>query len=549
MWQTALVAASLVATTARAGGLLLPGVGAVSTARAGASVASTDDGEALSINPAGLASTHGTEITVGAAFIAFYMRFQRTGSYDDIPDEDLPYEGKRYPSIENNPKLPAAIGRYQPIPVITVSSDLGGRIPGLVLAAGLYSQNTFPFRDMTGGYQFNGDPSAPPPPTRYDVLKDSGIIAFPSLAAAYRIRPDLDVGLRLSWGIAQVHTEAALWGYPGNYEEAVSKDAIAIGDVRDNFIPTGGLGVRYRPWPDLELGAAFNLNAPVHAAGDGTFELGPKVQFENMPLMIGPSPSYASLCRPGQQGTFQRLNACVDYELPASAALGARYKFRDQRGDVRGDVELDLTWENWGKRCSDVDFSKGCTSPGELRIVVDAAGYIPGPDGTPVVAQTARPVIIEHRFDDVYSARLGGSYTIPLADHIPRSLILRGGLTLESRAAEAGWLRTDIDGAGHVMAALGAAYRSARYEVSIGGAVVVPTSNTNPGDCNPTPSPTGGPPPGCGPNGEEQPVGDRAGPDPINPLVVASQQAEDPISQGKFDDHYTMFMLGASTWW
>ena len=42
---------------AHAGGLFLPGSGAISTSRAGAAIASTDDGEALGINPAGLAKT------------------------------------------------------------------------------------------------------------------------------------------------------------------------------------------------------------------------------------------------------------------------------------------------------------------------------------------------------------------------------------------------------------------------------------------------------------------------------------------------------------
>ena len=51
--------------TAAAGGLFLPGSGAVSTSRAGASVASVDDGEAIGLNPAGLAKSKGTVITLG----------------------------------------------------------------------------------------------------------------------------------------------------------------------------------------------------------------------------------------------------------------------------------------------------------------------------------------------------------------------------------------------------------------------------------------------------------------------------------------------------
>jgi len=546
VWQCALVATTFVALPARGGGLFLPGSGAVSTARAGAAVASSDDGEALSTDPAGLASAPGTEITLSAAFIAYAMRFQRTGSYASVPGEDLPYAGQPYPWVTNNPKLPAAIGPFQPIPVFTVSSDLGGLIPGLVVAVGLYSQNTYPFRDMTDGYQFNGDPSVAPPPTRYDVMKSSGFLAFPSIAAAYRVLPELDVGLRASWGYAHIQTEAALWGYPGNYVEAVSRDAIASGDVRDSFIPTGGAGARYRPRPDIELGAVFNLSAPIHASGTGTFELGPNVGLEGEQLLIGPSPPGASLCKPGQMGTFQRLNSCVDYELPANAALGARYKFLDRHGRMRGDLELDVTWENWGKRCSDIDFSHGCTSPSQIRIVVDGAGYLPDQNGVPQVALDAKPVIVDHEFVDVYSARLGGSYVIPL-DTGARRLIVRGGVSLESRAAKDGWLRSDIDGAGHFMAALGAGYHASRYEISVGGALIVPTSNTNPGDCTPLPTATNSMP-GCGPNGEQEPVGDRRGPDPINPLVVPSQQSQDPITQGRFEAHYTMFMLGVSTW-
>ena len=74
----------LLATDADAGGLYLPGAGAVSTSRAGAAVASADDGEAFVLNPAGLAKTKGTTITVSAAIIDYAMKFSRRGDYDYI---------------------------------------------------------------------------------------------------------------------------------------------------------------------------------------------------------------------------------------------------------------------------------------------------------------------------------------------------------------------------------------------------------------------------------------------------------------------------------
>src|SRR5678815_44199 len=83
--------AALLPRSARAGGLLLPGAGPVSTSRAGAAVASADDGEALALNPAGLAKSEGTTITLSAALIDYAMEFQRRGTYDAVTNENYPY--------------------------------------------------------------------------------------------------------------------------------------------------------------------------------------------------------------------------------------------------------------------------------------------------------------------------------------------------------------------------------------------------------------------------------------------------------------------------
>jgi hypothetical protein len=68
-WVAVFAVAALCVGNAVAGGMYLPGPGAVTTSRAGAAVASTDTGEAIAINPAGLAKTFGTTITLSAAFI------------------------------------------------------------------------------------------------------------------------------------------------------------------------------------------------------------------------------------------------------------------------------------------------------------------------------------------------------------------------------------------------------------------------------------------------------------------------------------------------
>src|SRR2546426_812501 len=97
--RLALVVITAASSTASAGGLLLPGAGAESTSRAGASTVAAEDGEALALNPANLANTKGTVITFGVAAIDYFMSFQRNGAYDTLTGESVSYAGQRYPTM------------------------------------------------------------------------------------------------------------------------------------------------------------------------------------------------------------------------------------------------------------------------------------------------------------------------------------------------------------------------------------------------------------------------------------------------------------------
>src|SRR5262245_49807281 len=114
----------LLARTATAGGLLLPGAGAVSTSRAGAAVASADDGEAVVLNAAGIAKAEGTTITLSSAIIDYAMQFTRRGTYDAVPGESYPYAGQPYAVVKNDAS-PRGIGSIVPVPLFAVISDLG----------------------------------------------------------------------------------------------------------------------------------------------------------------------------------------------------------------------------------------------------------------------------------------------------------------------------------------------------------------------------------------------------------------------------------------
>lgn len=513
---------------ASAGGLLLPGAGAVSTSRAGAAVASTDDGEALAINPAGLAKTKGTTITLSAAIFSYAMQFARSGTYDPIAQEALPYEGTPYPVAKNDVKPPLGIGSFQPVPVFTVTSDLGGVVPNLRVAAGVYAPAAYPFRDMCSElssgckkYAFNGDFDVPPLSTRYDIVKQEAAVVLPSIAASYRILPQLDVGARFSAGFANLKSTIAIWGMPDNFTEYVKQDALFNVDAKDSFVPAFGLGATYRPTPAIELAAAFSSAEDILAKGEATSEVGPAVSLNGAVIQIGPTSDDASRCATG--GTFEKQKVCVELALPATATLGGRYKFFGKDGAERGDVELDLGWERW---------TAGHAS--DYRVVVDADIYVNGAS-----ALGLRDNIVRHAFKDTFNARLGGSYKIPMAAN---TVILRGGVGYDTQAAKTGWLRADIDGAARTTVTVGAGFRAKHFEVNLGGGAILEGSPTNAGECNPIATK------GCNGDGVEKPADLREGPDPINPLVNPSQQAEAPTNKGTFKSHYVLLMLGVTTW-
>ncbi|HEY0484610.1 MAG TPA: outer membrane protein transport protein [Kofleriaceae bacterium] len=537
-----------------AGGLLLPGAGAVSTSRAGAAVASVDDGEAVVLNPAGIAKSEGTTITLSAAMIQYAMEFQRRGTYDAVAGESYPYAGQPFNRVKNDPSPPLGIGSLQPVPVIAVITDLGGRVPGLHLGLGLYAPNAYPFRDMcvqvSGGclpYEFNSDPSFPPPSTRYDIMKQEAAFFLPSLVAAYRVLPELDVGLRLSAGRASLKSTVMLWGVPDSFQEDIKRDSTLSVDATDSFVPGYGLGVTYRPTPNLEFAANYSSELDVHAQGTATSLLGPSVSLAGVPVAIGPRADPGSIrCAAG--GTFDVQKACVDLALPRNAQLGGRYKFLDAAGRLQGDIEVDLDWQNWGKSCDRADFDGGnCASPSDYRVVIDADAYINGASFVQL-----KDGVVPHGFQDTLGVRAGGSYHIALGAPrddgsttaaTPRAtseVIVRAGVGYDTAAARTGWLRADIDGAARTTLAVGAAYRARRFEISAGGGAILEGSPNNPNvgggatPCNPDA------PGGCG--------GVHQGPEPINPLLDADHQAVNPTGQGDYKAHYLLLMLGVTTW-
>jgi long-subunit fatty acid transport protein len=473
---------------ARAGGILVGEAGSQAQERGGAFVAKADDPTALAINPAGLIKAEGVAVYVGVNLLHYNLTYQR------VVTQPIEGEPTRFPAAENG-------AHWQPIPEIAVVERITDR---LAFAQGLYAPQAFPNRDFPclTVTDCTVDAAGTAAPQRYDIVHQESIIAFPSLALAYRLLPQLDLGARASWGFATVKARNFTWATI-NHGEDPGYDGDFQASATDSMVLSFGFGALYRPTNFLEIGAAFSTGGKVRSKGNGTATLGSKVQFVNLHPIIEPvTPDAAAACERG--GTVPELKTCIDFDLPRKAQLGVRYVFRDGHGREQGDVELDGRWE-------------GHNADSDVLVTVD------GQDS--VLKKQLQPVLIQHGFRSVWSGRLGGAYRFAVGAE--QGLTVRGGLAFDTAAAPDAWTRADIDGKARQTFAVGLAYDLPGWQVDVGIALVHEGQVTVTRVDNPSPTPD-----------------NRAQPDPPQPLFDRNQQEYHPINEGTYDSGYVIGSFG-----
>lgn len=502
----ALVAAP---AAANAGGLFIPGQGPIAQSRAGAYVANAEDPSALAVNPAGLAKGDGLTVLVGANFVNYNMTFTRLGAYDSTDQVDLAWEGQAYEPISDASKPPIGFAGFQAVPMISVAFDLDKQVKGLHVAIGLVAPTAYPVRDFSDDdWTINEDDAdRAPPPSRYDIIKQEAAVVMPSLSAGYRINSKLDVGARFTWGIANLKASTFTWRQ-ANFEEWTGRDAFFEVESKDMFVPGFGVGVLFRPSDVIELGLNWDSQMNVHAKGEGngtpSNQVPPVVEIE-------PPPPGSNLIQCADGGEIGALKACVDLSLPMVTTIGGRYIFRDGEGVAKGDVELDVAWERW-------------SAVSDYHVTVDGVA-----SGLPL-----NDTFIRHGLRDVFSFRLGGGYQLPVGD----GLTVRAGIAHDTAAAKDGWERLDLDGAARTTMALGVSYPVGKVSISVGGGFVYEGSRDVGTDCNPTMAEGG-----CDDSSPgEEPVADRSGPDPAQPLVAGSG-FQSPFNAGKYESGYVLMHL------
>jgi long-subunit fatty acid transport protein len=500
----ALVAAP---AAANAGGLFIPGQGPIAQSRAGAYVANAEDPSAMAVNPAGLAKGDGVRVLVGVNFIDYDLSFTRNGNYDATPDADLSWEGQAYEEQSDASKPPIGFAGFQAVPMIVVAFDLSKQVKGLHVAVGLAAPSAYPVRDFSDDdWTINEDDAdRPPPPTRYDIIKQEAAVVMPSLSVGYRIMDKLDVGGRFTWGIANLKASTFTWRAT-NFEEWTGKDAFFSVETKDNFVPGFGIGALYRPTDNIEVGLNWDSQMNVHARGEGE---GIPSNMSDPVVEIEPPPANRARCADG--GEIGALKTCVDISLPMVTTVGGRYIFRDAEGVAKGDVELDVAWERW-------------SAVSDYHVLVDGEA----------MTLPLNPTVIRHGLRDVFSFRLGGGYTLPVGD----GLAVRAGLAHDTAAAKKGWERLDLDGAARTTMALGVSYPLSKVTISVGGGYVYEGSRDVGGGCNPTITAQGCDASQAG----EEPQNQREGADPAQPLN-AGLPFQSPFNHGRYESGYVLMHL------
>lgn len=371
-------------TKAVAGGLEYPDNGSEAMGRGAAFTAKADDGTALIYNVAGFARQRGVRLTLGSNTAFHTATFQRAGTYPDNPSDPFtPWGGKPYPLVKNT-------GSPLPIPHLMLSHDLG--TDRLTVAVGLYAPS------VLGGRVFPVTVDNKPSPSRYDATRSGGLIAYPSIAAAYRVTDWLDFGAAVNFVIASL--EATSVSSADLAKALCPNQEYQPCDSRQTIRTTGGtvafsLGAMLRPAPWLQIGGQFRTPHTLETEGSVQAQA-PRVQPAAIP------PGKAFLTQP----------------FPWIARGGIRYIGLRDKFEAY-DVEADMTYEAWGSALAD-----------------GTKVYIPKLSVFDNIRST-----IKVGFQDTMSFRVGGSYNVPLssaaAGALPKSVLsLRAGAYHDTAATK-----------------------------------------------------------------------------------------------------------------
>jgi long-chain fatty acid transport protein len=415
-----LVVLALLPVQALAGGYYLPDRGVRAFSRGGAFLVGNDDLSALWYNPATLAGQPGTRIHLDGAIIDFSLEHQRS---------TIPEIGEAYPSIENAaPVLPD--------PSLALSSDFG--LEDFVFALGAYGPYTGLCRYPELG------------PERYALVRSDNFGYFLEAAAAWEPTRGFRVGAGFALATLKINNTMVASSFPGIFggPEDRDQDGLVQYIAEAAWVPTGMVGVWLAPgaWTDaltgLELGLSFMPQMHFAAEGKLRSRLPDHYYYDGVTLDPAEPPVKTSFDFPWVVRAGIRYN----HEVPTEPGEGVT---ADGPSATRSlwDVELDFVWEGWSVFDTLVVET---IEPAYYRDVPAVGDYL------------VLPLVLERKWRDTWSLRLGGQYN-PL-----EWLTIRLGGYYETGAAPDAYYSVATSDADKIGVALGVGFRIGAWELDAG---------------------------------------------------------------------------------
>ena len=392
------LAVAAVPATVLAAGFEFGPQGVHAVGRGGAFVVGADDPSAIWWNPARLALMRGTRLMYNHTLSDMNL------SFDRAPAQKYAVDGKGNVIIDAATGLPKAFvradGTDEPPQTYPTSKQLMGWFP-LGMSLGLTSD--FGLKDWGFGIGLSGpsaygtvayanqanDGSADDPTltsaTRYSVVNMDALIAYLSVAAAYKYKEWFGIGATFQYvAVPSVKYTLDVVG-PGKVKDQndPSKnlaDLQANVNVSDWVGFTGIVGAWVRPLPSLELALSARVS-PIKVRATGTTDI------LRPPGIMG-----------GSQTKLGSVSAKMSFDYPVDVKVGARY--RHMKGDLEVfDIEADFVWEQW----SAMDAFR--TNFGGQSVSMSGSNVV------------LKDITMIRNLKDTYSVRLGGTYQA-IPDHL-----------------------------------------------------------------------------------------------------------------------------------
>lgn len=411
---------------AHAGGVEFPANDTEALGRGGAFTAKADDPMSVEYNVAGLARQRGTRSILDLNLVIGQLTFQRTGAYPDNPSDPLtPWGGRAYPEVRN-------VEAPFPAPLFALSTDFG-KLRRWTFALAAYGPSA------AGNRTYPLAVDRAPGPARYDFAQTRSLVVYPTLAVALHALRWLDVGAELQVVVGAFDFTSVSFVDLGRnscpnveYQPCDSTTHLrALGATA-----TAAFGVMVRPARWLDLGLHARLPFTIEA--DGTVEA-------SSPRVV--------------ESAVERQPAHFATSFPVVLRSGARLVFHDGMRES-GDVEIDATWEAWGR-------------------VPETQTHIPKLSAFKNITSVQL-----HRWHDSYSVRAGGAFNLALPSGV---LTARLGLFYDTSTSDSAYTRIDVDTLSKMGLTVGLGYEVRGFGIQLAYAYIIePQRRVNDGVIRPT---------------------------------------------------------------